>query len=59
MNAASMDIQVIPEKELSCDVLVVGMGFAGPVAAVRAAENGANVIVIDKQPKGWWTPAAS
>lgn len=56
MHTALADLQVIPEKELSCDVLVVGMGFSGPVAAVRAAENGAKVIVIDKQPKNWWTP---
>jgi len=56
MHTALADLQVIPEKERSCDVLVVGMGFSGPVAAVRAAESGAKVIVIDKQPKNWWTP---
>ena len=48
MHTALADMQVIPEKEVSCDVLVIGMGFAGPVAAVRAAENGAKVLVIDK-----------
>ena len=56
MKATSIDAPVIAEKELSCDVLVVGMGFAGPVAALRAAEQGAKVIVIDKQARGWWTP---
>ena len=33
---------------ISCDVLVVGAGLAGFSAAVRAAESGANVILIDK-----------
>lgn len=56
MNATSIETQVIPEKELTCDVLVVGMGFAGPVAALRAAERGAKVIVIDKQARNWWMP---
>ena len=37
-----------------CDVVVVGMGFAGLVAANRAAEQGANVTIIDKQPSGLW-----
>ena len=32
----------------SCDVLVVGAGLAGFTAAVRAAERGAKVILIDK-----------
>lgn len=32
----------------SCDVLVVGAGLAGFTAAVRAAEQGAKVILIDK-----------
>lgn len=56
MTTTGVELQVIPEKELSCEVLVVGMGFAGPVAAVRAAERGAKVLVIDKQPRAWWTP---
>ena len=33
---------------ISCDVLVVGAGLAGFTAAVRAAEQGAKVILIDK-----------
>jgi len=32
----------------SCDVLVVGAGMAGFSAAVRAAETGAEVVLIDK-----------
>ena len=35
-------------NDISCDVLVVGAGMAGFSAAVRAAEAGANVILIDK-----------
>src|SRR5688572_6468037 len=33
---------------ISCDVLVVGAGLAGFTAAVRAAEQGSKVILIDK-----------
>lgn len=42
------------DSEEDCDVLVIGCGFAGSVAAVSAAEKGAKVIVVDKasQPSG-------
>ena len=53
------DDRTTQEQELSCDVLVVGMGFSGPVAALRALECGAKVIAIDKQPRGWWTPGGA
>jgi len=33
---------------ISSDVLIVGAGLAGFTAAVRAAESGANVALIDK-----------
>ncbi|MBI2908552.1 MAG: FAD-binding protein [Chloroflexi bacterium] len=33
------------------DVVVIGYGCAGPVAAITAAENGAEVLVLEKQPK--------
>ena len=33
---------------LEADVVVVGGGVAGCVAAIRAAEAGASVIVVDK-----------
>lgn len=36
------------EKQLSCDVLVVGGGGSGLSAAVRAAQKGAKVIVVEK-----------
>ena len=35
-------------NDISCDVLVVGAGMAGFCAAVRAAEIGAGVVLIDK-----------
>jgi fumarate reductase flavoprotein subunit len=35
-------------NDFSCDVLVVGAGLAGFSAAARTAENGAQVVLIDK-----------
>ncbi len=35
-------------KELSCDVLVLGAGIAGVSCALRAAQNGLKVIVMEK-----------
>jgi succinate dehydrogenase/fumarate reductase flavoprotein subunit len=35
-------------ETISSDVLVVGAGLAGFTAAVRASEQGANVVLIDK-----------
>ena len=35
-------------ETISCDVLVVGAGLAGFTAAVRASEQSANVVLIDK-----------
>src|SRR5215470_8283420 len=35
-------------NSISCDVAVVGAGLAGFSAAVRAAEKGADVVLIDK-----------
>lgn len=39
--------------EYSCDVLVVGCGFAGLHAAVTAKKAGADVIVVDKGKPGY------
>ena len=38
------------EETLECDVVIVGAGGAGLTAAVRATEQGANVIVVEKMP---------
>ncbi|MEZ5211028.1 fumarate reductase/succinate dehydrogenase flavoprotein subunit [Gordonia sp. (in: high G+C Gram-positive bacteria)] len=35
-------------KRLDCDVLVIGGGTAGCMAALTAAENGANVLLLEK-----------
>src|SRR3712207_1520849 len=35
-------------RELSCDVLVVGGGTAGTMAALSAAEHGARVLLLEK-----------
>nr|WP_161897570.1 fumarate reductase/succinate dehydrogenase flavoprotein subunit [Gordonia spumicola] len=35
-------------KRLDCDVLVIGGGTAGSMAALTAAENGANVLLLEK-----------
>ncbi|MDO4483356.1 MAG: flavocytochrome c [Clostridia bacterium] len=35
-------------EELSCDVLIIGAGGAGLTAAVKAAQEGANVIVLEQ-----------
>jgi len=37
-------------ETISSDVLVVGAGFAGFTAGVRASEKGAKVVLIDKSP---------
>ena len=34
------------------DVIVIGYGMAGASASIRAAENGAKVLMIEKAPKG-------
>ena len=51
--------QYLPEvakpeiTEYSCDVLVIGCGWAGLHAAVTAKKNGANVVVVDKGMPGF------
>ena len=35
-------------EEITCDVCVVGGGHAGTIAALRAAEEGARVVVLEK-----------
>ncbi|GGN29262.1 fumarate reductase/succinate dehydrogenase flavoprotein subunit [Streptomyces fuscichromogenes] len=51
-NAPSPAPLEIPDvadaEELTCDVLVVGGGTAGTMAALTAAERGANVLLLEK-----------
>ncbi|MEJ7650790.1 MAG: FAD-dependent oxidoreductase, partial [Nakamurella sp.] len=35
---------------LACDVLVIGAGLAGLVAAAEAADRGKRVVVVDQEP---------
>ena len=39
------------KRNLKCDVLIVGGGNAGLVAAIEAKNAGANVLLIEKAPK--------
>ncbi len=38
-------------RELECDVVVAGLGFAGTAASRELAEQGKRVIIIEKQPE--------
>ena len=49
LTAPAVPSEVKEEKD--CDVVVVGYGLAGSAAAKAAAEEGAKVIVIEKQAK--------
>lgn len=40
------------------DFVVVGFGAAGAAAAIHAADSGASVLVLEKQPSEWHTPSA-
>jgi succinate dehydrogenase/fumarate reductase flavoprotein subunit len=44
-------------SELTADVVVVGFGGAGAVAALRAAELGGTTIIVEKQPQDAHTPS--
>lgn len=39
--------------DISCDFAIVGAGFTGITAAIRLAEYGADVVVVDAQTPGW------
>src|SRR5437868_3755212 len=44
-----MEIPSVAERrELNCDVLVIGGGTAGTMAAITAAEHGASVLLLEK-----------
>ena len=49
MQSPVMEIPpVTARRELSCDVLVVGGGTAGTMAAITAAEHGSSVLLLEK-----------
>jgi succinate dehydrogenase/fumarate reductase flavoprotein subunit len=47
------------ERNVECDVLVVGTGAAGMSAAVTAASQGLKVLVVEKEPRYGGTTARS
>ncbi|MER5975542.1 fumarate reductase/succinate dehydrogenase flavoprotein subunit [Streptomyces sp. NPDC001857] len=47
-NALAQIPALADAEELSCDVLVIGGGTAGTMAALTAAEQGANVLLLEK-----------
>lgn len=50
VNSSGIEVDKAKITEtISCDVLVVGGGFAGLAASVQAAENGDDVILIEAQ----------
>jgi fumarate reductase flavoprotein subunit len=49
-KASGSETAARTDETLECDVVIVGAGGAGLTAAAQAAENGANVIVVEKMP---------
>ncbi len=47
------------EKNVDCDVLVIGTGASGMAAAVTAASQGLKVLVVEKEPRFGGTTARS
>jgi succinate dehydrogenase/fumarate reductase flavoprotein subunit len=47
------------EREVQCDVLVIGTGASGMSAAVTAATQGLKVLVVEKEPRYGGTTARS
>ncbi|NPV09167.1 MAG: FAD-dependent oxidoreductase [Anaerolineae bacterium] len=55
--AASLPLGAAAQEEgrsEEADIVVVGMGFAGMVAGLKAAQLGADVVIMDKMPAGDW-----
>ena len=49
MKGTTVQIPALTDaEELSCDVLVIGGGTAGTMAALTAAEHGSNVLLLEK-----------
>ncbi len=51
--SGGQDRSPILEGDHACDVLVIGAGFTGLRAALKLAEAGSDVIVLDKGDVGW------
>lgn len=49
-SAAVIEKDTVKNEDIQTDVLVIGAGGAGLTAAISAAENNANVILIEKLP---------
>lgn len=49
--AAAFALPAWADKQLTTDVVVIGAGAAGTAAGFAAAEQGAKVIMLEKQPK--------
>ena len=47
------------ERDVECDVLVIGTGASGMAAAVTAASQGLKVLVVEKEPRYGGTTARS
>lgn len=45
------------EWDESAELVVVGFGAAGSCTAIHAADSGAKVVVLEKQPAEWHTPS--
>lgn len=44
-----VETSVEPVSDATCDVVVIGSGASGMTSAIYAAQNGANVILVEKQ----------
>ncbi len=44
-----VETTVDPVSDATCDVVVIGSGASGMTSAIYAAQNGANVILVEKQ----------
>lgn len=48
LRAAPIEEAPATQEEISCDLVVVGGGSAGMIAAIRAAEAGLDVVILEK-----------
>ena len=51
LTAAAETASWMPEWDMDADVVVVGFGPAGAMAAKSAMENGASVLIVEKETK--------